>query len=208
MTRRLLIVGLLGGIALAALNFANLVGAGYGRYASARLDRPESPATAAAARIAARWSPWSSPHAALHGWVLTEGRDASAVEDAYLKALRLAPGDPLLWSEYALALARLNRFDAAMTVAVRKAQQLAPSSSAVRRTLADMGLSYWSRGTPEQRALWLVDMRRELKHNRDAFLAHVLARGRGRTFCRNPAVELGEQDWCSAVATTLLASPR
>lgn len=202
-----LLAGLIAAALLALLNFANFVGAGYARYASSRLDRPEAPATATAAQIASRWPPWSSAHTALHGWVRAEQRDAEAAQAAYLKALRLAPGDPLVWSEYALALARLGVFDASLTHAVAQAQRLAPTSSAVQRTIADMGLSYWQRGAPELRTLWLKDMERELARNRDAFLQHVVSRGQLRTFCTDAARQLGERKWCDGMAVELLGAP-
>lgn len=192
---------------LALLNATNFIGAGYARYANSRLDRPESPATAAAAQIAARWPPWSSAHAALHGWVRAEQGDAGAAHAAYLKALRLAPGDPLLWSEYALVLARLGMFDGSLTHAVAQAQKLAPTSTAVQRTIADMGLTYWQRGTKEQRALWLKDMERELAGSRDAFLSHVITRGQLKTFCSDAAKQLKEEAWCNTMNTALRARP-
>ena len=192
---------------LALLNVINFVGAGYARFASDRLDRPDAASTATAARIASGWPPWSSSHTALHAWVLTERREAEGAQAAYLKALRLAPGDPLLWSEYALALARLGRFDDAMTRAVVQAQALAPTSTAVRRAMADLGLSYWARGTPEQRTLWLKDMGRELAGNRTAFLGHVVTRGQLKTFCSDAAKQLKEESWCETMTTALRARP-
>src|SRR5689334_11197610 len=152
--------------ALALLNLLNLVGAGYARAANRLLDRPESPAALAASDIAARYPPWSSTHLALRGWVLAENHDAEQSDAAYRKALKLAPGDPLLWAEYALALARLGQFDARLTAAVSQAGALAPNSPVVQRSLADLGVSYWTRGKPEQRELWLTSMRNQLARNR------------------------------------------
>jgi len=199
-----LIAALFAATALALLNLVNLAGAGYARFASQHLDRPDAAATLAATRIAAQWPPWSSAHVALHGWVLAENRQEGAALAAYLEALRLAPGDPLLWSEYGLALARLGQFGPALTLAVTQGQRLAPNSPAVQRAVADLGLGYWSRGTPEQRALWLEGMRRELDRNRAGFLGHVLTRGQGMTFCRDPALRLGEAPWCESIASALL----
>lgn len=203
-----LLAALLAAALLALLNAANFIGAGYARYAGDRLDRPDAAGTVAAAQIASRWPPWSSAHAALDGWVRAGARDADGAQAAYLRALRLAPGDPLLWSEYALALGRLGVFDESMTAAIARAQALAPMSAAVQRSIADMGLSYWRRGTPEQRALWLKDMRRELRRNPDEFRADVLARGRLRTFCTGPAPELDETEWCDWMAAAVLRAPK
>ena len=183
---------------LALANLANLAGAGYASVASARLDTPESPGALAAAELAARVSPWSSSRHALHGWLLAENRRADEAETAYRKALRLAPADALLWTEYALALARLGRFDAALTEAVTRAQQLAPNSPAVQRSLAEMGLSYWARSDAPQRALWLTSLRGELVASRQLFLGHVLTRGRTDIFCRDIAPQVGEEKWCDS----------
>ena len=191
-------------LVLALANLANLAGAGYASVASSYLDRPESPGALAAAQIAAQVSPWSGSRNALHGWLLAENRRADESDAAYRKALRLAPADPLLRAEYALALARLGRFDAALTEAVAQAQKLAPNSPAVQRSLAELGLSYWARGSQEQRALWLTSMRYELAHSRNDFLAHALTRGQGQTFCREMAPPLDEKKWCESMAGRLL----
>jgi hypothetical protein len=187
---------------VAFLNLANLAGAGYAAFATRQLDRPQSPATLAAARIAPRWTPWSAPRLAMHGWVLAENGDARS-EDAYRHALRLAPGDPLLWTEYAQALARLGRFGTPLTTAVSQAWARAPTSSPVRRSLAEIGLSYWSHGTVEQQAVWLNAMRAELTHNRGGFLAQAMTRGQGRAFCQDVAPRLNERAWCASMAGAL-----
>ena len=192
---------LLAATLLALLNVVNLAGAGYAHVASQRLDLPESPGALAAAQIAARVSPWSSSRNALHGWLLAENRRADESDAAYRKALRLAPADALLWSEYALALARLGRFGAALTDALTRAQQLAPNSPVVQRTLAEIGLSYFSRGDAQQRALWLASLRGELAANRRLFLGFVLTRGRVQTFCRDIAPQVGEEKWCDSGPT-------
>ena len=194
---------LLAAAGLALLNLAQLAGAGYAGFANRHIDRPEAPGTLAAARIAGGWTPWSSRHAALLGWVHAENGAAEPALAAYARALRLAPADAVLWSEYAQVLGRLGRFDAAMAHAVRRAQQLAPTSPAVRRALAELGLSYWSRGDDALRALWLESMRGELARNRGEFLAVALARGQGRTFCDQPAAALGEGAWCERIAPAL-----
>lgn len=198
-----LIAALLAVAVLALLNLAALASTAYTGFAERGLDRPPSPAALAAARIASRWAPWSSQSAALQGWLLAEARDAEGAVAAYRRALRLAPADPVLWNEYALARARLGLFDASLTLAVQRTQQLAPTSAAVRRSLADMGLNYWQWGTAEQRALWLVSMRAELAHSRGPFLGHALTRGRARTFCQGPAAELGEARWCEELGAVL-----
>jgi Flp pilus assembly protein TadD len=190
--------------ALALLNLANLVAAGYGQFAARHLDRPDSTATLAAAAIAARLAPWASTHAALQGWVLAENRQVDGAHTAYGRALRLAPADPLLWGEYGLALARLGEFGEPLTVAIAQATRLGPTSTAVRRTVADLGLSYWARGTPAQQSAWLEGMRAELQRNRGTFLGHVLTRGQGQAFCLGPGRALGEDAWCARIASALL----
>lgn len=190
---------LLAAAVLGLFHLANLAAAGYAAFAARHLDRPHSPATREAARIATRAAPWSATHAALEGWVLAENGAPEALA-TYPRALRLAPADPLLWAEYALVLARLGQFGPELTLAVAQARQRAPTSAAVRRSVAELGLSYWRRGTREQRAAWLEAMREELARSRGAFLTHVLTRGQGRTFCDDPARALGEEPWCRAIA--------
>jgi hypothetical protein len=190
--------------ALALTNIIMLLGTRYSRVAEDHIDTPQAAGTVAAARLAARLPPWSSKHIALHGWVLAESGNAEESRAAYRRALGWAPGDPLLWSEYALALGRLREFGAPLSLAVAQATRLAPTSAAVQRTIASLGLSYWSRGTPELRQLWLSSMRYELAHNRSDFLGHVLTRGQGRTFCRDPARALREDPWCEKIASALL----
>lgn len=199
-----LVVALLAAGALGTLSLATLAGAAYTRFVDRHLDRPQSAATLEAARIAAEWQPWSSTTLALQGWVRAENGEAGAALAAYGKALAVAPADALLWTEYAQVLARIGRFDAALTHALARATRLAPTSVSVRRGVAEMGLSYWTRGAPEQRAAWLVAMRHELARNRGPFLGHALTRGQGRTFCEGPARVLGEEAWCAAAATALL----
>jgi len=199
-----LTAALLAAAGLALLNLAQLAGAGYAGFARHHLDSADAPGTLAAARIAAGATPWSSPHAALLGWIYAERREPAPTLAAYGRALRLAPGDALLWSEYAQALGRLGRFDAPMVTAVTQAQRLAPASPAVRRVLAEVGLSYWARGDDALRALWLDHMRAELARRRASFLAITLTRGQGLTFCRGPGPALGESAWCARVASALL----
>lgn len=190
--------------ALALLNLAQLVGTGYAGFATRRLDRPAAPGTLAAARIASEWTPWSSRHAALLGWVHAENRSAEPALAAYARALRLAPADGVLWAEYAQALGRLGRFDSAMAHATQRAQALAPHSAAVLHALAGIGLSYWALGDDALRAAWLDSMRAELGRNRGGFLGQVLTRGQGGAFCRGPAAALGESAWCARIAPALL----
>lgn len=199
-----LTAALLAAAGLALLNFAHLAGAGYAGFATRHLDRPDLPGTQTAARIAAFWTPWSSRHAALRGWIDVENRQGDAALAAYAQALRLAPGDAVLWAEYAQALGRLGRFDESLALAVRRAAQLAPTSPVVRRALAELGLTYWARGGDALRALWLERMRAELARHRGTFLGTVLTRGRGLTFCREPAAALGETAWCERIAPALL----
>jgi hypothetical protein len=199
-----LTAALLAAASLALLNFAQLAGAGYAGYAKRHLDRPEAPSTLAAARIANSATPWSSARAALLGWVHAENRASTPALAAYARALGFAPGDALLWTEYAQALGRLGRFDATMAHAVRQARQRAGSSPAVQQALAELALSYWARGDEDLRALWLVFMRAELTRNRGAFLGTVLTRGQGLTFCSGPGTALGESAWCTRIASALL----
>lgn len=199
-----LIAALCASGALAVLNFVQLAGAGYAGFANRHLDRPLSPAVQQSAQLAARWQPWSSSSAALEGWLHAENGQRDAARAAYGRALRLAPADALLSTEYALALGRIGQFDATMAEAIRHAAQRAPTSGVIRAAIADLGLSYWARGTAELQMLWLAGMRDELARNRAALLDRVLRRGQGLTFCRGPATGLGEGKWCTDHGALLL----
>lgn len=188
---------------LALLNLCALAAAGYAAAADRQLDRPESPKVLAAARIASQLAPWSAKYHALHGWLLAENRLAEESLAAYDEALRLAPADAVLWAEYAQVLARLGRFDDALTGALEQARTLAPNSPVIQRTLAELGLAYFERGNARQREIWLDAMRAELAQNRKPLLTHVLTRGQRQLFCLELAPKLGEEAWCKSLPPTL-----
>lgn len=196
MQRGHLLLGLLAATVLLALELAQLLGSAYAGAAQRRLDAPTDLGAVHAASIAASLAPWSSHYPALLGWIHAARGDADASADAYARALRRAPADALLWTEYAQALGRLGRFDAELHHALERAQALAPASPAVQHALAEQALSYWSRGTPAIRERWLEAMRDELEHRRGAFLPFVLIRGRARTFCDEMAEAVNETAWC------------
>ena len=136
------------------LSLRSLAGNVYGLLAQSRLDRLPDTQVEAAAGVAAALAPWNSKLTALHGWTLAEAGNPSAARQAYYHALAWAPADPLLWDEYALALAREGEFDERLAFATRRALALAPNSPAVRASIAAMGDAYWDQGTEDLRALW------------------------------------------------------
>lgn len=180
---------------VAVLHLLNLLAGAYAAVAERSLDEP-GPRARQAAAIAATLAPWSSRHRALAGWAAAGRGDTAHAADAYAAALRRAAGDGLLWSEYALALARAGRFDAALLHATRQAQRLAPHSTAVQQALASIGLTFWTRGGPDLQREWLRSMRHALARDRAAFLMQALTRGRVLTFCNGPAASLGVHTWC------------
>ena len=189
---------LAGAALLLLLNLLALTASLYAWFAEQRLDvLPDVRATRASAH-AASLAPWSARHTALHGWVLANSGDFAGADAAYLEALRLAPADPLLWAEYALALGRNRVFDERLTLATRRALALAPASPAVRQGVSRMALSYWRFGSPEVRELWRQSLRWELDHNRASFLNALDREGHRSAFCASHAAELGEQAWCNA----------
>jgi tetratricopeptide (TPR) repeat protein len=187
---------------LALLNLCALAAAGYAAVSGRQLDRPESPQVLAAARIASRLAPWSAKYHALHGWLLAENRRADEAEAEYRSALKLAPADALLWAEYAQVLARLGRYDAALTESLEQARILSPNSPVIERMVAELGLSYYEHGNARQREVWLEAMRSELARSRGLFLSHVLTRGQREPFCREIAPQLAEEAWCQAHPAT------
>lgn len=178
---------------------STLLGGAYARYAERHLDRPRDPSVVEAAALATRLSPWAQRRLALAGWIATEADQPEIADAYYRRALRWAPGDPLLWAEYAQARSRRGHFDAATLAATQQALYLAPTSAAVQHAIAAIGLSYWRRGTPELHAAWQRALRYELDHNRGQFLQQVLRRGQSAVFCADLAARVGEQRWCSAV---------
>lgn len=197
--RALRLIALALALLLAAGSGLNLLGDIYAEFAERHLDRATDESTLRAAALAARLTPWSAQRQGLHGWVLTERRQAAEAAARYQAALRWAPADALLWTEYTQALSRGGWFDASLLLATERAQQLAPSSPAIQGSIAETGISYWRRGSPEQRELWLRAMRYERDHNRNAFLERVLLRGQARTFCAGAAQRLDETAWCAFI---------
>lgn len=183
-------------VLILVLGALDLSATAYGRYAEARLDRLPDPGVQAAAALATAFSPWSAQPAALHGWILAQGGSRDEAIAAYLRALRWAPADALLWAEYAQALARMEVFDERMTWATRRALELAPSSPAVRDTVATMGLAYWRRGEEALHDLWRQSIRWQLDHSRGSFLSAVEGREQRGAFCLRYAAALGEAAWC------------
>ncbi len=189
---------LAGAAVLLLLSLLALTASLYGHYAGQRLDTlPDERATRAAAHAAAL-APWSAPYRAQYAWILGESGDFAGADAAYLRALKLAPADPLLWTEYALVLGRNRMFDQRLTHATTRALALAPTSPAVRQSVARMALSYWRFGSPELRELWRQSLRWELDHNRDSFVRAVEQAGHRRAFCATHAADLGEEAWCRA----------
>jgi hypothetical protein len=179
---------LAGAALLLLLNLLALTAGAYGRYAEQRLDRLPDERAARAAALAASLAPWSARPRALSGWINGESGDFESADAAYVAALRRAPGDALLWAEYALVLGRNRAFDERMTLATRRALALAPASPAVRQGVSRMALAYWRFGDEE------------LDHNRATFLQALDQGGHRRLFCASHATELGEEPWCRGEA--------
>jgi len=194
-TRTAWAAALLAGLVL-LLNLLNLSAFAYSRYAEARLDRLPDPRAETASSVAQALTPWSARRVAVNGWILAVGGSADASAAAYERALRWAPADPLLWTEYAQALARGRLFDERLPLATRRALALAPNSPAVRQSVSHMGLSYWRHGSPELKELWRQSTRWELDHNRLSFLRSLDDLEYRAPFCRYHAQELGEEAWC------------
>lgn len=187
---------LAGAALLLLLNLSALTAGLYGRYAEGRLDRLPDERAARASTLGARLAPWSAQFLALRGWIHGQSGDFASAEAAYAAALRRAPADALLWAEYALVLGRNRAFDERLALATRRALELAPASPAVRQGIARMALSYWRFGAPPVRELWRQSLRRELDHNRAAFLESLAREGYRGTFCAWHAADLGEEPWC------------
>ncbi|HUS23773.1 MAG TPA: hypothetical protein VM369_02410 [Candidatus Binatia bacterium] len=191
-----------GGVAVLAA--ASLAASTYGRLAERGLTEPYAARPLAAARIASSLNPWSGPAQALHGWILAERKDGPASAAAYRQALAWHPGDPLLWSEFALALARTGQFGDELLLATARANALSPTSPTVQQTLATMGLSYWARGIPALRQQWLQSLRFELDRDPEAFRDRLIKLGYWRSYCAQAASALGEQPWCDGVQEQFL----
>jgi len=191
---------LAGAALLLLLNLSALVAGAYGRYAEQRLDRLPDERAARAGTLAATLAPWSAQGLALKGWIHGGSGDFATADAAYRAALRRAPADALLWAEYALVLGRNRVFDQRLTLATRRALELAPASPAVRQGIARMALSYWRFADTPVRELWRQSLRWELDHNRAAFLQSLDREGSRGTFCAWHAADLGEQPWCRGQA--------
>ena len=189
-------LGVAGAAALAVLNLLNLAAGAYAEYAERHLDQPAGDRTLAASHNAATLTPWSARRTALEGWILAERRRGEESQAAYTTALAAAPADSILWSEYAMALARTGLYRA-LDVPTERACALAPASPAVQGASAAMALSYWEHGAAPVRAAWMQSLRYELNHDRQPFLRSVITHGRALMFCDQLAPALGEDAWCA-----------
>lgn len=187
--------------AAAVLNGLELVAAGYAGVARQALESSGPPAVAAA-NIATTLTPWSATRHALEGWLQAESGESETALRSYDRALRWAPADALIWTEFAQVRARAGRFDDALLRAVARAQALAPHSPPVQRALAEMGLAYWPHGAGPLQERWLASMRYQLERSPASLLARVLTRGQAQAFCEGPATALGQQSWCSTLRAT------
>lgn len=196
--RRLSLLGVTGVLALGAFNLAHLLSWAYAGHAESRLGRPDSTRTLAASRYASTLAPWSSTRLALQGWILAERGEIVESAESYARALRWNPADPLLWSEYAQALARNERFEELEHPTLR-ANALAPASPAVQSAIAAMGFTYWDHGSAALQAQWLLSMRYEHTHNRELFWNTLIARGRVLSYCTGPAMNWKIRHWCESM---------
>jgi len=183
---------------LAGINLVNVLGSAYRTYAEAHLDEGSSSRIVAAARTSAALTPWSAPGVALAGWLLAD-KDVALSESYYRRALRWAPGDPLLWSEYATAEARAGRTDA-LQLPVEISERLAPASPAVQSSNAALAINQWTRSPEALRKAWAQSIGYQPPHDRHEFLRSVVARGRLDMYCSQIAPAVGEQRWCDRAA--------
>lgn len=192
---------LAGAASLLLLNLLAVTAGLYHHYAEQRLDRLPDERAARASTLAARLAPWSAQNLALEGWIRGASGDFAAADAAYASALRRAPADALLWAEYALVLGRNRVFDERLTLATRRALELAPTSPAVRQGIARMALAYWRFADEPVRELWRQSLRWELDHNRATFLQTLDREGARGAFCAWHAADLGETAWCQGQAS-------
>lgn len=184
--------------ALALTCAAQILSELYLRLASRALEDGSLATAARAAELAGRLAPLSSQALRLQGWTRAETGDAAIALQSYERALRRSPGDALLWTEYAQVRARLGRFDETTAGATANAWRLGAQTPAVVRAIAEQGLTYWDRGSPDLHAHWLDAIRRQHSTKRADLLSAVLTRGRLSMFCGGPASTLGESAWCEA----------
>jgi hypothetical protein len=188
---------LAGAALLLLLNLLALTASLYGDYAERHLDRLPDERVERAGAFAVALAPWSASRQALQGWIQAESGNFAAADAAYVRALRRAPADALLWAEYALALARNRMFDERLHQATDRALALAPTSPAVRQGVSRMALTYWRFGSDPLRELWRQSLRWELDHNRTTFLQSLDREGYRRAFCADQAEGFNEQAWCA-----------
>lgn len=188
---------LAGAALLFVLNLLAFTSGLYARFAEQRLEQVPDERASRAAALSAQLAPWSAPALAMDGWIRGNSGDFDAADAAYASALRLAPADALLWTEYALVLGRNRVFDARLELATRRALALAPTSPVVRQGLARMALSYGRFAGPALLELWSGLLREEHARDRTAFLQALEREGYRGTFCAGYAADLGETGWCA-----------
>lgn len=177
-----------------------LIASLYGRVAAERRTlSPRSDLALQAATVAARLNPWVPRYRVDLAWNWGLRGDRARMEREILSALRLAPGHPYLWMEYAQLRAQARRLDERYDHSVQRAQALAPNSLPVRLAMAQLGARYWAFGSEAQRAEWARSQAYVLRRNPAVLLGVVLQDRREGEFCSYSGVALGLDDWCLAM---------
>lgn len=197
MIRRLL--GVSGALTLVVLSGAQYFGWAYARHAQDTLNRPSSERTAVAAERGAGLTPWSADRLAVRGWLLSQRGERDAALGSYAQALRWAPADAAIWTEYALVLARARRFEQ-LSLPVTRANALGRASPPIQETQAAMGTTYWNAADEVTRAEWLRSLQYQLRHNNSAFNELLVVRGQVGAFCEGPAPRLGTFRKCATTS--------
>lgn len=183
-------------LGLALLNLTQLLARAYADRGDTLLDQPSHPQAVPAASHAAGLTPWSPARLALHGWLLSEQGDLAAADARYRAALRWAPGDALLWTEYALVLGRHGELER-MTLPLQRANALGAAVPAVQASVAAIGVRHWEAGSAAARKEWWQSIAYEMRHHRATFLDTVAARGETFRFCDGPGRFVkGATQWC------------
>lgn len=187
----------LGGLVLALATGTQLVSQLYFRLATRSLDDGRPQLALRAASLSAQLAPWDADPLALEGWVAASLDRPDDSLRAYARALRQAPGDARLWTEYSQARTRLGLFDEDTAAAATSALRRGPESPPILRALAEQGVAYWERGDDALKGVWLQALRIRLERARPEVLAAVVTRGRVDAFCAGPAAPAGEMAWCA-----------
>lgn len=199
--RLLLLCGLIALVAFSTYSNACWFGGeAYLRFSQQRGRAPETMGTARrAAAIAYRLQPFSARALQSQADIdLFQGKTDLALNE-YASALTMAPADPYLWRDNALALIYAGVLDQRVERSVIQAQAWARKSKQVHLSLAVAGLRVYKQSSPALRAMWIKSTRYAYWYQPDAILWAAYSADEELLLCDGSIILKPESNpWCAS----------